>query len=744
MADIRINALPTTATDFASDDYIAIDGTTNGTRKLNAKTANLTFSDVTLGTSGPSVKSTLSARAPRQGLVFDGTAGSSGTLGSIPSGTWTVSAVIDVPTSNPAANLMALTMGIGYGVAGGGSFVLGDINPSGNLTISQWAGTFPAYREATISGFRAAYSGKRVHIAAVVTGAALTVYINGVATSYTEASGAGAPAWGATLGSANVFVGKGQSALYYFSGGIYAPYIYNRALSASEVVSLYEAGAPAGADYATPAATNTSLSVNAWTNAASPYSTFTGATATGFTAAQSAATVSYCYSDPAFTVKTGTVIRCKFNATLTSGAVPLIRIDEIGVAARSANVAVTAGSNTVDLVATGSGSVRVIFVTTAATSFAISSFTATPLGLLLAPDAAQAGGGLVWYDTSGNAANITLPASGVSWNVPSSRVLGGNWTTSGNHVVSGGSIGVGGAVGSYFDILQGGNDAYAYNRRAGQLIFGTNNTTVMQFASNGNCLLKSDGIDGGQKLQVGGNALISGGSLAIGAFASLTAATATFYSQNSGGGNRSWSIGTSALAGADNQYGLVIRDVTGGVNALQLAYDTGNATFAGTGRFNGAAAGAVLNLKETAGVPTALNFTNRNSTQTWSVAVDGASVDDKLLAFIESGSVRWSLAATTGDATFAGKLYSVSGTATTPAFSFTGDTGTGMYRSSAGIGALAASGSTAAFWANNVFAIYSGVPLRLGNAYTAGAPTATGYVTIQDSAGNTYKVLVGT
>jgi hypothetical protein len=34
--------------------------------------------------------------------------------------------------------------------------------------------------------------------------------------------------------------------------------------------------------------------------------------------------------------------------------------------------------------------------------------------------------------------------------------------------------------------------------------------------------------------------------------------------------------------------------------------------------------------------------------------------------------------------------------------------------------------------------------LRLNNAYTAGAPTATGYVTLQDSAGNTYKVLVGT
>lgn len=35
-------------------------------------------------------------------------------------------------------------------------------------------------------------------------------------------------------------------------------------------------------------------------------------------------------------------------------------------------------------------------------------------------------------------------------------------------------------------------------------------------------------------------------------------------------------------------------------------------------------------------------------------------------------------------------------------------------------------------------------PLRLDNAYVAGAPAATGYVTLQDSAGVTYKVLVST
>ena len=55
MADIRINALATTASSTASDDYLAVDGTTNGTRKLSAYSptfgGNLTVSGGTV-TSG--------------------------------------------------------------------------------------------------------------------------------------------------------------------------------------------------------------------------------------------------------------------------------------------------------------------------------------------------------------------------------------------------------------------------------------------------------------------------------------------------------------------------------------------------------------------------------------------------------------------------------------------------------------------------------------------------------------------
>jgi hypothetical protein len=57
MADIRINALATTAASTASDDFVAVDGSANGTRKLNAYSptfgGNLTVS----GTGGISIGS---------------------------------------------------------------------------------------------------------------------------------------------------------------------------------------------------------------------------------------------------------------------------------------------------------------------------------------------------------------------------------------------------------------------------------------------------------------------------------------------------------------------------------------------------------------------------------------------------------------------------------------------------------------------------------------------------------------
>jgi hypothetical protein len=96
------------------------------------------------------------------------------------------------------------------------------------------------------------------------------------------------------------------------------------------------------------------------------------------------------------------------------------------------------------------------------------------------------------------------------------------------------------------------------------------------------------------------------------------------------------------------------------------------------------------------------------------------------------------------NATFAGKTYTASGTAAAPALSFTGDTDSGFYNPGGNQVALACGGGQIWNTTVNGLSMASGKDIYLGNAYVAGAPTATGYVTIKDSAGNTYKVLVGT
>ena len=89
MADIRIKDLATTATTTASDDFMAVDGVTNGTRKLSAATpafltsvttpsltapaaTNLTLTSGLVGTNRVNFPDTLSASSATAGAVTIG------------------------------------------------------------------------------------------------------------------------------------------------------------------------------------------------------------------------------------------------------------------------------------------------------------------------------------------------------------------------------------------------------------------------------------------------------------------------------------------------------------------------------------------------------------------------------------------------------------------------------------------------------------------------------------------------
>jgi hypothetical protein len=323
------------------------------------------------------------------------------------------------------------------------------------------------------------------------------------------------------------------------------------------VVALYEAGAPAGADY--NSASNTAINTLSFADGVSGGVTcvasggsFSGASATGFTAVGGGLAFAAVSAQGPFTVSPGQKITVTYTATVNSGTVGLSLLNG-AVNGISNEHIVTTGTRTVELTATAySTSSRVCFYGPGGVAFnvVVSGVSVVRAGLLLAPDAAQAGGGLVWYDTSGNAANISW-TSGVSWNVPSSQKTASGWTYGGNLTVSGtgtstfsgntlfnpstagnnytlwksGSVFVGG-IGDGTAFGTTANDFVVHGYTGSTKIY-SNSALAATFTSSGNLLIGTT-IDGGQKLQVNGTAAFAG-AIAIGNTVAAAAGVASTH-----------------------------------------------------------------------------------------------------------------------------------------------------------------------------------------------------------------------
>ena len=378
MADIRINALATTATTPASDDFLALDGTAQGTRKILATNIANNVTDVVFGTSGPSAKSSIAARAARQGLVFDGTANATVSVAAFASTDFSVFTWINVTSFSAARSIIG---------GGTGAFVF-SVNTSGALVVGKYGSADLAVSTTTLT------AGKWTLVGYVRSGTTGTYYINGIAAGTTSDS------YNYTAVDSQIGANGGGSSI--FLGTIDPVYPYNRALSAAEVVALYEAGVPAGSDYNT--ASNTALNSSTFVNGGTAYGTFDGASATGFHVIKTAGTQAFAGSRPAFSVAAGQKFLVTFTATLTSGTAPIVLLgNSTSGGSRSNQPTVTAGSNSIVLTATAADSSAALTFYNGigdACEFTIASVSITRLGLLLAPDAGQAGGGLTWYDTS--------------------------------------------------------------------------------------------------------------------------------------------------------------------------------------------------------------------------------------------------------------------------------------------------------------------------------------------------------
>lgn len=384
----RINAIPTTASAPAADDYFPLDGGTNGTRKLLASF----------------ISGLTNSRASRQGLWMDGASvvTYSPNISSQGTGDYFVSGYFNTP-SFAVNNIMC----------GGGLWTFDfpsatvmrhyDNGTSYNITV-------PALAVDTV------YHYAWARIAGVLYG-----YINGVLMGSVACTNS-------LLAFETLGVG---AAAQKFRGNIVPPYIANRGFIAAEVLALYQEGAPRAADYnnASNTAINLATTVND-ANAAADYDTFSGASASGFTAIKTGtANESNAYSGTDIVLSPGQSVRVSFSCALTSGTLPALYLSNVGRNLFSnPSAQIVAGSNSIILTCTTAATnarVRFYNATADLVNYAISGLSVTRLGLLCAPDADAPGLGSVWKDVSGAAtpADLILPSSGVSWVKPGDE----NW-----------------------------------------------------------------------------------------------------------------------------------------------------------------------------------------------------------------------------------------------------------------------------------------------------------------------------
>jgi hypothetical protein len=142
------------------------------------------------------------------------------------------------------------------------------INSIGGLVFYLYGATASDFRYGTIAGFQTSYSGQVVDVVVTRTGATLKIYINGTDTAYLETTGGTPPAWSDTITSTNLFIGQSTGTSNIFSGRIYRSVVFNRALSAADVVEVGTTGVNPADQWGSQTAAYTSdFSVNAdnWT-----------------------------------------------------------------------------------------------------------------------------------------------------------------------------------------------------------------------------------------------------------------------------------------------------------------------------------------------------------------------------------------------------------------------------------------------------------------------------------------------
>lgn len=387
--------------------------------------------------SATEVANRANARAPRGGVAFDGTAGSrvTSTLTGQNIGTdaFSLVAVFRCPSTNSGG---VMYIGTQAESVGGNSAAV--YLQSGNGLRIIFRSDNSNFNVADIANFAATYGGKVVTLAVVRnTSGNPSIYVNGVAQSPSFSTGGTPPTWQLSITSSHFGVGYSDGSPPPFI--VHSASLYNLALSQADVTEIQELGGAVPARYQWG---NKTANTSAVTNLAAGFNTFSGATASGFSAAASTSGAKNARANPGFRIAAGAQVKATFNATQNSGDIAQLKLYlTTGTAGAliSDLVTVGAGANSATLTATtGSGDAdgQLLFRRPNGgtdVDFTIDTLVVTPLGAVVHLPLDD-GIGYQLHDASSNKLDAVMTTTGVSHLAQRDRgYVRGTLTWSGTH-----------------------------------------------------------------------------------------------------------------------------------------------------------------------------------------------------------------------------------------------------------------------------------------------------------------------
>jgi hypothetical protein len=418
---LAFQSIATQARYSGTDDFLAISGATSGRRKISPMDQAGQWRN---------------ALAPRGGVAFDGTTSGRvyATLTGQVIGTdpFSLCVAFKVPTTAPAANAGIIYVGEQATSVGSNNFAAW-LDATGNIRIY--------FRDTTgnnavgyyINSVIANFGGKAIHLAIVRNSSGdPTAYINGVPVTLSTAHSSGSgQTWQSTLNSTYLGIGYATSTEIAITA-FYSASLYNLALSAADVLEIYELGGAVPFRYQfgsqSELATNGDFaSSTGWTAQAG------WAIAAGTATATAAATDKYLFRAPASSLALRKKYRVAFTVSgFTAGAVrAYVSTSAAGSTSlgtsRSAN-----GTYSEDLECTLANN-EIGLVTVGTTTLSVDNFSVKQIGAVCHLPLND-GIGYQLHDESTNKLDAVMTTTGVAHLIPQRRgYVRGTLTWAGTH-----------------------------------------------------------------------------------------------------------------------------------------------------------------------------------------------------------------------------------------------------------------------------------------------------------------------